>query len=68
MLLQLLDKDSQLKSTVFKLAHHGAYENGKNANDFKLLDKVKPQAAFVSADPSMSNKHPRCAVIEHLKQ
>ena len=74
-MLQLLGSSHKrdLQSTVYKMAHHGAYNNSKDANRDDLLEAVKPKATFVSSDPWHNSGikgyyHPRCAVIDRLKQ
>ena len=53
----------QLKSTHYKIAHHGA---STLANKKEWLDAIEPEEAHVSCVYYGSFGHPRCAVIEML--
>ena len=72
-MLQLLGSHKGvLQSTVYKMAHHGAFNRG-GANRIRLLDAVKPKATFASSNPwhKLDDRgffHPRCAVIDYLKK
>ena len=62
---------SMLRSTYYKVAHHGAWTDDKQANFGSLLKKIRPKRAYVSqAHPvityCMNYLHPRCEVIDGL--
>lgn len=54
-----------LKSTVYKIAHHGA---SSKANSYEWLSAIQPKMAFASsAHPSLNQYgHPRCDTIFRL--
>ena len=54
---------AQLKSTHYKIAHHGA---STLANREKWLDAIDPEEAHVSCAYYGSFGHPRCKVIKML--
>lgn len=54
-----------MKSDVYRLSHHGAY-NGF-ANTHNVLDKIKPLYAFSSSGLKNNYVHPKCDVYDYLK-
>ena len=54
-----------MKSDVYRLSHHGAY-NGK-ANTRDVLDKIAPLYAFSSSGLKNNYVHPKCDVYDYLK-
>ena len=66
--MKLINKSqSMLKSTYYKMAHHGAWM-AKKANLPELLKAISPRRAYVSsAHPLVSRySHPKCETIDHL--
>ena len=55
---------SQLKSTVYKISHHGA---SSQANRITWLTPIKPKYAFASSGFNHgNNRHPRCDAVKRL--
>ena len=60
---------SMLQSTYYKVAHHGAWTSGKQANLEELLKMVRPKRAYISQQhPILGYNHPKCEVIDHLTE
>ena len=57
---------NNLKSDIYRLAHHGAY-NGK-ANTDTILNGIQPLYAFSSSGLKNNYKHPRCEVFFYLRK
>lgn len=53
----------ELKSTVYKMAHHGASDK---ANRKDWLEQLNPKQAFASSAYKGSYYHPRCDTIKRL--
>ena len=60
---------SMLRSTYYKMAHHGTW-NSKEANSVKLLNAIRPKRAYVSHGHPITTfclyGHPRCEMIDDL--
>ena len=57
--------NQHVRSHIFRLAHHGAF-NG-HANTYEFLKAVRPYYAFSSGGLHGTYHHPRCEVYENLK-
>ena len=57
--------NQHIRSHIFRLAHHGAF-NGI-ANTYEFLKAVRPYYAFSSAGLHERYHHPRCEVYEDLE-
>ncbi len=56
--------NGQLKSTIYKMSHHGASDK---ANKDEWLKPIAPWMAFVSSGYNFGNcRHPRCTTINRL--
>ena len=57
-----------LKSTYYKVAHHGARRSDTEANMFELLKAISPKRAYISHGypTTTSYFHPKCEVIDDL--
>ncbi len=60
---ELMKSDTDLKSTVLKVGHHGS----NTSSTYKFLGKVNPQYAVISVGPDKSNL-PKEKVINRLKK
>ena len=58
---------SDLRADIFRLSHHGAYNNNtsKLTNTKEFLDAVKAQYVFSSSGLNNHYKHPRCELHDH---
>ena len=60
---------SVLRSTYYKVAHHGAWTD-KKANSKELLNAIRPRSAYISQAHPIETyckyPHPKCEVIENL--
>lgn len=62
-----VDKEEDLKSDVFKVPHHGGKISSKPGEDTKkILERVNPNFALVSAGSHKGYKHPLPEVIEAI--
>ena len=52
---------ADLKSDIYKLSHHGAYND--KANRYKFLDAIKAEYVFSSS--GFKYKHPRCEIFKY---
>ena len=59
---QLINSEIDLKSQVYKVAHHGS----DTSNNSKFLEKVDPQVSVISVGVDNSYGHPSPAVIKKL--
>ena len=61
-------QNSTLKSTCYKMAHHGAWTDFK-ANHPALLARVQPRHVYISQGyPEISQfRHPNCEAIQNLQ-
>lgn len=61
-------QNSTLKSTYYKMAHHGAWTDFK-ANHPALIARVQPRHVYISQGyPEVSQfRHPNCEAIQHLQ-
>ena len=65
-----LNVPSMLRSTYYKVSHHGAW-TAKKANSEELLKAVSPKRAYVSQGHPITTFcikyiHPRCEVLDNL--
>lgn len=60
---RLLTKDPDLKSKIFKVAHHGS----KYATSQDFLDRVKPEVAIISCGAWNRYGHPSQVVLDRFK-
>ena len=59
----LYEKNSVLKSTVLKVAHHGS----KTSSSEEIIKKIKPKIALIGVGQNNKFGHPNDEVIERLK-
>ena len=61
---------SDLRADIFRLSHHGAYNNNtsKLTNTKEFLDAVKAQYVFSSSGFNNHYKHPRCELYDHYHE
>ena len=61
--------NGEMKSTYYKVAHHGAWTTTKQPNLPLLLAEIQPQSAYMSqAYPNCSQfHHPNCQTIKNLE-
>ena len=59
---------SMLRSTYYKVSHHGAWTNDLKANSVRLLEAVRPKRAYVSQGHPITTCyfHPNCEVLDNL--
>ena len=67
---QWSDDLSVLRSTYYKVAHHGTWTD-KEANSKELLNTIRPRSAYISHGHPITTFcvkyiHPRCEVIDNL--
>ena len=60
---RLLTKDPDLKTKIFKVAHHGS----KYATSQDFLDRVKPEVAIISCGAWNRYGHPSQVVLDRFK-
>ena len=62
-ILKQYEKNSVLKSTVLKVAHHGS----KTSSTEEIIKKIKPKIALIGVGQNNKFGHPNDEVIERLK-
>ncbi len=60
----LLNKNSNLKSDILKISHHGSL----SANSESFLSAVSPDLAVISVGEDNKFKHPNSTILERLKK